>query len=82
MAIVKADISVRVDVEVNAESWDVAEELIMQYIAVVSDDSRLDTSFGISDFDIHSMECDELEEQEKLDLEVVLDKEASKHRKD
>ena len=25
---------------------------------------------------------DEIEEQERLDLEVVLDKEASKHRKD
>ena len=82
MSTIKADISVRLDIEVEAESWDVAEELIMQYIAVVSDDSRLDTSFGISDFYIHSMECDELEEQERLDLEVVLDKEASKHRKD
>ena len=82
MAIVKADISLRADIEVEAESYAVAEELINQFLAIESDDKRLDVSFGISQVDVHYMESDELEEQEKLDLEVVLDKEASKHRKD
>ena len=82
MATVKADIVIRLDVEVEAESYAVAEELINQFIAIESDDKRLDISFGISQVDILNMENDEIDEQERLDLEVVLDKEASKHRKD
>ena len=82
MPTVKADIVIRVDVEVEAESYAVAEELINQFIAIESDDKRLDISFGISQVDILNMENDEIDEQERLDLEVVLDKEASKHRKD
>ena len=82
MPTVKADIVIRLDVEVEAESYAVAEELINQFIAIESDDKRLDISFGISQVDVHYMESDEIEEQERLDLEVVLDKEASKHRKD
>ena len=82
MPTIKADISVRVDVEVEAESYAVAEELINQFIAIESDDKRLDATLGISQIDVLNMESDEIEEQERLDLEVVLDKEASKHRKD
>ena len=82
MPTVKADIVIRLDVEVEAESYAVAEELINQFIAIESDDKRLDISFGISQVDVLNMESDEIEEQERLDLEVVLDKEASKHRKD
>ena len=48
MAIVKADVVLQMDVEVEAESYEVAEELINQFIAVESDDKRLDVSFGIS----------------------------------
>ena len=48
MTIVKADIVLQLDVEVEAESYEVAEELINQFIAVESDDKRLDVSFGIS----------------------------------
>jgi len=82
MPTVKADIVIRVDVEVEAESYEVAEELINQFIAIESDDKRLDATLGISQIDVLNMESDELDEQERLDLEVVLDKEASKHRKD
>ena len=82
MPTVKADIVIRVDVEVEAESYAVAEELINQFIAIESDDKRLDATLGISQIDVLNMESDEIEEQERLDLEVVLDKEASKHRKD
>ena len=48
MTIVKADIVLQLDVEVEAESYEIAEELINQFIAVESDDKRLDVSFGIS----------------------------------
>jgi len=82
MPTVKADIVIRLDVEVEAESYAVAEELINQFIAIESDDKRLDATLGISQIDVLNMESDEIEEQERLDLEVVLDKEASKHRKD
>ena len=82
MPTVKADIVIRLDVEVEAESYAVAEELINQFIAIESDDKRLDATLGISQIDVLNMESDELDEQERLDLEVVLDKEASKHRKD
>ena len=41
MAIVKVDMSIRADVEVEAESYAVAEELINQFIAIESDDKRL-----------------------------------------
>jgi len=82
MPIIKADISLRADIEVEAESYAVAEELINQFLTIESDDNRIDISLGISQIDVHYMESDEIEEQEKQDLEVVLDKEASKHRKD
>jgi hypothetical protein len=82
MPTVKADIAIRLDVEVEAESYAVAEELINQFITIESDDKRLDISFGISQVAVLNMENDEIDEQERLDLEVVLDKEASKHRKD
>ena len=42
MAIVKADVVLQMDVEVEAESYEVAEELINKFIAVESDDKRLD----------------------------------------
>jgi len=61
MPTIKADISVRVDVEVEAESYAVAEELINQFIAIESDDKRLDISLGISQVDVNYMESDEIE---------------------
>ena len=64
MAIVKADVVLQMDVEVEAESYEVAEELINQFIAVESDDKRLDVSFGISQVDVHYMESDDLNDEE------------------
>ena len=64
MAIVKADISLRADIEVEAESYAVAEELINQFLAIESDDKRLDVSFGISQVDVHYMESDDIEDED------------------
>tara|TARA_Y100000310_G_C20345750_1_gene651939 strand:- start:436 stop:630 length:195 start_codon:yes stop_codon:yes gene_type:complete len=64
MAIVKVDMSIRADVEVEAESYAVAEELINQFIAIESDDKRLDVSFGISQVDVHYMESDDIEDED------------------
>ena len=64
MAIVKADISLRADIEVEAESYDVAEELINQFLAIESDDKRLDVSFGISQVDVHYMESDDIQDED------------------
>jgi len=65
MAIVKADVVLQMDVEVEAESYEVAEELINQFIAVESDDKRLDVSFGISQVDVNYMESDDLTDEEE-----------------
>jgi len=65
MAIVKADVVLQMDVEVEAESYEVAEELINQFIAVESDDKRLDVSFGISQVDVNYMESDDLTDGEE-----------------
>ena len=65
MAIVKADVVLQIDVEVEAESYEVAEELINQFIAVESDDKRLDVSFGISQVDVNYMESDDLTDEEE-----------------
>ena len=65
MAIVKADVVLQMDVEVEAESYEVAEELINQFIAVESDDKRLDVSFGISQVDVNYMESDDLADEEE-----------------
>ena len=65
MAIVKADVVLQMDVEVEAESYAVAEELINQFIAVESDDKRLDVSFGISQVDVNYMEADDLTDGEE-----------------
>ena len=65
MAIVKADVVLQMDVEVEAESYAVAEELINQFIAVESDDKRLDVSFGISQVDVNYMESDDLTDEEE-----------------
>jgi len=87
MPTVKADIVIRLDIEVEAESYAEAEELINQrrrsivFIAIENNDKRI-LCLEISQIDVLNMESDEIEEQERLDLEVVLDKEASKHRKD
>ena len=64
MPTVKADIVIRLDVEVEAESYAVAEELINQFIAIESDDKRLDVSFGISQVDVHYMESDDIEDED------------------
>ena len=64
MAIVKVDMSIRADVEVEAESYAVAEELINQFIAIESDDKRLDVSFGISQVDVHYMESDDIQDED------------------
>jgi len=64
MAIVKADVVLQMDVEVEAESYEVAEELINQFIAVESDDKRLDVSFGISQVDVHYMESDDIQDED------------------
>jgi hypothetical protein len=64
MAIVKADISLRADIEVEAESYAVAEELINQFLAIESDDKRLDVSFGISQVDVHYMESDDIQDED------------------
>tara|TARA_Y100000310_G_scaffold186462_1_gene186625 strand:- start:686 stop:883 length:198 start_codon:yes stop_codon:yes gene_type:complete len=37
----RADVSMQVDLEIEAESYAVAEELIQQYLAPVSDDGRV-----------------------------------------
>jgi len=37
----RADVTMSVDLEVEAESYAVAEELIQQYLAPVSDDGRV-----------------------------------------
>jgi hypothetical protein len=87
MPTVKADIVIRLDIEVEAESCAVAEELINQrrksivFIGIENDDKRI-LCLKISQINVLNMESDEIEEQERLDLEVVLDKEASKHRLD
>ena len=65
MAIVKADVVLQMDVEVEAESYEVAEELINQFIAVESDAKRLDVSFGISQVDVNYMESDDLNDEEE-----------------
>ena len=65
MAIVKADVVLQMDVEVEAESYEVAEELINQFISVESDDKRLDVSFGISQVDVNYMESDDLTDEEE-----------------
>ena len=65
MAIVKADVVLQMDVEVEAESYEVAEELINQFIAGESDDKRLDVSFGISQVDVNYMESDDLTDEEE-----------------
>ena len=65
MAIVKADVVLQMDVEVEAESYEVAEELINQFIAVESDDKRLDVSFGKSQVDVNYMESDDLTDGEE-----------------
>ena len=65
MAIVKADVVLQMDVEVEAESYEVAEELINQFIAVESDDKRLDVSFGISQVDVNYMESDDFTDEEE-----------------
>ena len=64
MAIIKADISLRADIEVEAESYAVAEELINQFLAIESDDKRLDVSFGISQVDVHYMESDDIQDED------------------
>ena len=65
MAIVKADVVLQMVVEVEAESYAVAEELINQFIAVDSVDKRLDVSFGISQVDVNYMESDDLTDEEE-----------------
>ena len=64
MPTIKADITIRLDIEVKAESYAVADELIQQFVTVVSDDKRIDTSFG-SDIEINVMESDELDLEEE-----------------
>ena len=64
MPTIKADISLRADIEVEAESYAVAEELINQFIAIESDDKRLDVSFGISQVDVHYMESDDIQDED------------------
>jgi len=64
MPTIKADISIHLDIEIKAESYAVADELIQQFVTVVSDDKRIDTSFG-SDIQINVMESDELDLEEE-----------------
>ena len=63
MSTIKADISIRLDIEVEAESYDVAKELIHQFVFVGSDDKSIDTAFGF-DLDVNSMESDDIEEED------------------
>jgi len=58
---IKADISIRLDIEIEAESYDVANELIRQFDFVGSDNKRIDTAFGF-DIDVNAMESDDIEE--------------------
>jgi len=64
MPTVKADISIRLDIEVKAESYDVAEELIQQFLYIGSDDKRVGVTSG-ADIDVNSMESDELALEEE-----------------
>ena len=61
----RADVSMQVDLEIEAESYAVAEELIQQYLAPVSDDGRvsINSNDGIT-LDSISSDDDPTEEGE------------------
>jgi len=63
MPTVRADISIRLDIEIKAESYDVANELIQQFLYVGSDDKRIDVTSG-ADIEVTSMESDELDTED------------------
>jgi len=63
MPTINADISIDLDIQIEAESYAVADELIQQFITVVSNDKRINASFG-SDIKINVMESDELDLEE------------------
>jgi len=52
-----------VDIEVKAESYAVADELIQQFLYVGSDDKRVVVTSG-ADIEVTSMESDELDTED------------------